>query len=246
MTESEATGRFTDMAFNSGVQAYIVHMTCEGSLNALRRSQMRNQKVYAETCVQYLTLDASLYEKDFEGAKWVMSPPLREKKDQVALWGGINQGSIQTIATDHCPFHLEQKAAGKDDFTKIPNGAPGIENRMELLFSEGVNKGKISLNKYVEITSTNSAKIFGMFPRKGTIGIGADADIIIFDPNEEHTLSVKTHHMNVDYSAYEGWKVKGKCKQTILRGNLAIDHGVVKIKKGYGQFIKREKAKSNI
>jgi dihydropyrimidinase len=246
ITESEATGRFTDMAFNTGVPSYIVHMTCEGSLNALRRSQMRNQKVYAETCVQYLLLDASLYEKDFEGAKWVMSPPLREKKDQLALWGGINQGSIQTIATDHCPFHLEQKAAGKDDFTKIPNGAPGIENRMELMFSEGVNKGKISLNKYVEITSTNSAKIFGMFPRKGTIGIGADADLIIFDPNEEHTLSVKNHHMNVDYSAYEGWKVKGKCKQTILRGNLAIDDGVVKIKKGYGQFIKREKAKSNI
>jgi dihydropyrimidinase len=246
ITESEATGRFIDMAFNSGVQAYIVHMTCEGSLNALRRSQMRNQKVYAETCVQYLTLDASLYGKDFEVAKWVMSPPLREKKDQAALWGGINQGSIQTVATDHCPFNLEQKAAGKDDFSKIPNGAPGIENRMELMFSEGVNKGKISLNKYVEITSTNTAKIFGMFPRKGTIGIGADADIIIFDPNEDHTLSVKNHHMNVDYSAYEGWKVKGKCKQTILRGKLAIDNGVVKIKKGYGQFLKRGKAKSNI
>jgi dihydropyrimidinase len=164
----------------------------------------------------------------------------------VALWGGINQGSIQTVATDHCPFNLEQKAAGKDDFSKIPNGAPGIENRMELMFSEGVNKGKISLNKYVEITSTNTAKIFGMFPRKGTIGIGADADIIIFDPNEDHTLSVKNHHMNVDYSAYEGWKVKGKCKQTILRGKLAIDNGVVKIKKGYGQFLKRGKAKSNI
>jgi len=246
ITEAEATGRFTDMAFNTGVQAYIVHMTCEGSLNALRRSQLRNQKVYAETCVQYLVLDASLYEKDFEGAKWVMSPPLREKKDQTALWGGINQGSIQTIATDHCPFHLDQKSAGKDDFTKIPNGAPGIENRMELMFSEGVHKGKISLNKYVEITSTNSAKIFGMFPRKGTIGIGADADIIIFDPNEEHTLSVKNHHMNVDYSAYEGWKVKGKCKQTILRGKLAIDNGDVKIKKGYGKFIKRDKAKQVI
>lgn len=246
ITEAEATGRFTDMAFNTGVQAYIVHMTCEGSLNALRRSQLRNQKVFAETCVQYLVLDASLYEKDFEGAKWVMSPPLREKKDQTALWGGINQGSIQTIATDHCPFHLDQKSAGKDDFTKIPNGAPGIENRMELMFSEGVHKGKISLNKYVEITSTNSAKIFGMFPRKGTIGIGADADIIIFDPDEEHTLSVKSHHMNVDYSAYEGWKVKGKCKQTILRGKLAIDNGEVKIKKGYGKFIKRDKAKQVI
>ncbi len=243
ITEAEATGRFADMAFNTGVPAYIVHMTCEGSLNAVRRAQLRNQKVYAETCIQYLLLDASLYEKDFEGAKWVMSPPLREKKDQESLWGGINQGSVQIVATDHCPFNWEQKLMGKNDFSKIPNGHPAIENRMELLFSEGVNKGKISLNKYVEVTSTNSAKIFGMFPRKGTIGIGADADIIIFDPNEEHTLSVKNHHMRVDYSGYEGWKVKGKCKQTILRGKLAIDNGKVKIEKGYGKFIKREKHK---
>lgn len=244
ITESEATGRFADMAYNTGVPSYIVHMTCEGSLNALRRSQMRNQKIYAETCVQYLILDASLYEKGFEGAKWVMSPPLREKKDQTALWGGINQGSVQTVATDHCPFHMHLKEMGKDDFSKIPNGMPGIENRMELMFSEGVNKGIISLNKFVEITSTNSAKIFGMFPRKGTIGIGADADLVIFDPNEEHTLSVKTHHMNVDYSAFEGWKVKGKCKQTVLRGKVAIDNGKVKIQKGYGKYVKRDKFKS--
>lgn len=246
ITEAEATGRFADMAFNTGVPAYIVHMTCEGSLNAVRRAQLRNQKVYAETCIQYLLLDASLYEKDFEGAKWVMSPPLREKKDQESLWGGINQGSVQIVATDHCPFNWEQKLMGKNDFSKIPNGHPAIENRMELLFSEGVNKGRISLNKYVEISSTNSAKIFGMFPRKGTIGIGADADIIIFDPNEEHTLSVKNHHMNVDYSGYEGWKVKGKCKQTILRGKLAVDSGKVKIVKGYGQFIKRDKHRDTI
>jgi len=246
ITEAEASGRFTDMAYNAGVQAYIVHMTCEGALNAVRRAQARNQKVYAETCIQYLILDASLYEKNFEGAKWVMSPPLREKKDQAALWGGINQGSVQVVATDHCPFNWNQKLTGKDDFTKIPNGHPAIENRMELLFSEGVNKGKISLNKYVEITSTNSAKIFGMYPFKGTIGIGSDADLIIFDPEEEHVLSAKSHHMNVDYSGYEGWKVKGKSKKTILRGTLAIDNGKVKIKKGYGKFIKRNKVKQII
>ena len=175
-----------------------------------------------------------------------MSPPLRVKKDQAALWGGINQGSIQTVATDHCPFHMSQKEMGKDDFSKIPNGMPGIENRMELMFSEGVGKGLISLNKFVEITSANSAKIFGMFPRKGTIGIGADADLIVLDPNEEHTISVKNHHMNVDYSAFEGWKVKGKCKQTILRGKVAIDNGKVKIQKGYGKYIKRDKFKSII
>ena len=241
ITESEASGRFADMAYQTGVPSYIVHITCEGALNSIRKAQARNQLVFGETCVQYLLLDASLYENNFEGAKWVMSPPLRQKKDNEALWGGINQGSVQVVATDHCPFNWEQKLVGKDDFSKIPNGCPGIENRMELLFSEGVKKGRISLNKYVDITSTSAARIFGMYPFKGTIGIGSDADLIIFDPNEEHTVSVKNHHMNVNYSGYEGWKVSGKCKQTILRGSLAIDNGNVKIKKGYGKYIKRNK-----
>lgn len=229
------------MAQYTGVPAYIVHMTCEGALNQIRTAARRNQKVFAETCIQYLILDASLYEQNFEGAKWVMSPPLREKKDQAALWAGINQGSIQVIATDHCPFKWEQKLMGKDDFSKIPNGHPAIENRMELLFSEGVNKGKISLNKFVEVTSTNAAKIFGMFPKKGCIAVGSDADIIIFDPNEEHTLSATTHHMNVDYSGYEGWKVKGKTKTVVMRGKVAIDNNELKVKKGYGKFVKRNK-----
>jgi len=240
ITEAEASGRFTDMANYTDVPGYIVHMTCEGALNAVRRATTRNQKVFVETCIQYLILDASLYEKDFEGAKWVMSPPLREKKDQKALWAGLNQGLIQVVGTDHCPFKWEQKLMGKDDFSKIPNGHPAIENRVELLYSEGVNKGKINLNKFVEVTSTNAAKIFGMFPRKGTIGIGSDADLVIFDPNEKHTISVKTHHMNVDYSGYEGWEVTGKCKTVILRGKVAIHNGEVKVEKGYGQFIKRE------
>jgi len=186
-------------------------------------------------------LDASLYERNPEGAKWVMSPPLREKKDQKALWAGLNQGLVQIVGTDHCPFKWEQKMMGKDDFSKIPNGHPAIENRMELLWSEGVEKGNISANKYVEVTSTNPAKIFGMYPQKGCIAVGSDADIVIFDPNEEHKLSVETHHMNVDYSAYEGWEVKGKCKTIILRGQVAIDNGDVKIEKGYGQFVKRSK-----
>ncbi|MDQ3017343.1 MAG: amidohydrolase family protein, partial [Bacteroidota bacterium] len=241
ITEAEATGRFADMASYTGVTAYIVHMTCEGALNHIRDVQKRNQKVYAETCIQYLLLDASVYEKNFEGAKWVMSPPLREKKDQDALWGGINQGSIQIVATDHCPFMWEQKKMGENDFSKIPNGHPAIENRMELLFTAGVQTGKISLQKYVEVTSTNAAKIFGMFPRKGCVAVGSDADLVLFDPNEEHTLSVNTHHMNVDYSAYEGWELKGKCKTTILRGQVAIDQGEVRIQKGFGQFIRRNK-----
>jgi dihydropyrimidinase len=241
ITEAEAAGRFADMANYTGVTGYIVHLTCEGALNHVRDIERRNQKVYAETCIQYLILDASLYEKDFEGAKWVMSPPLRQKKDQETLWAGINQGTVQIVATDHCPFMWEQKKMGEKDFSKIPNGHPAIENRMELLFSEGVQKGRITLNKYVEVTSTNVAKIFGMFPRKGCIAVGSDADLVIFDPNEDHTLSVDTHHMNVDYSAYEGWKLKGKCKTTILRGQVAIDNGEVRIKKGYGKFIKRNK-----
>ncbi|MBL0127180.1 MAG: dihydropyrimidinase [Flavobacteriales bacterium] len=240
ITEAEASGRFADMAWHTGVPAYIVHMTCEGALNHVRDAARRNQRVLAETCIQYLLLDASLYEKP-DGAKWVMSPPLREKKDIAALWGAIDQGTVQVVATDHCPFMMAQKAMGSADFSKIPNGHPAIEHRMELLFSEGVHKKRITLNKFVEVTATNPAKIFGMFPRKGTIGIGSDADIILLDPNEKHTLSAKTHHMNVDYSAYEGMQLTGKVKTVILRGQVAIDKGEVKVKKGYGQFVKRNK-----
>lgn len=242
VTEAEASARFADMAYYTGVPAYIVHMTCQGALDAVRNVTFRNQKVYAETCIQYLILDASLYEKDPEGAKWVMSPPLREKKDQAALWAGINQGLVQIVATDHCPFKWEQKMMGKDDFSKIPNGHPAIENRMELLWSEGVKNGRISPNKFVELTATNPARIFGLYPKKGCIAPGSDADLVIFDPTEKHTLSAKTHHMNVDYSAYEGWEVTGKVKTVLLRGQVAVDHGKVLVDKGYGRFLKRNKA----
>ncbi len=241
VTEAEASARFSDMINYTGSTGYIVHMTCKGALDAIRDATFRNQKVFAETCIQYLTLDASLYEEDFEGAKWVMSPPLREKKDQAALWAGINQGLVQVVATDHCPFSWEQKQMGKSDFSKIPNGHPAIEHRMELLFSEGVQTGKISLNKYVEVSSTNAAKIFGMFPQKGTIGIGSDADLVIFDPNEEHIISVNSHHMNTDYSAYEGWKLKGKVKTVLLRGKVVIENNECLAGRGNGRFIKRNK-----
>ncbi|MEO6537979.1 MAG: dihydropyrimidinase [Ferruginibacter sp.] len=246
VTEAEASERFVDMANYTGCPGYIVHLTCEGALNAVRNATKRNQKIFVETCIQYLLLDASLYEHNFEGAKSVMSPPLREKKDQQTLWAGINQGLVNVVATDHCPFMWEQKLMGKDDFSKIPNGHPAVENRMELLYSEGVAKNKISLNKYVEVACTNPAKIFGMFPRKGTIAIGSDADIVIFDPNEIHTLSAKTHHMNVDYSCYEGWKLKGKVKTVLLRGEVAIDNDECLIDKGFGKFIKRNKVSQTI
>ncbi len=246
VTEAEASERFADMSNFTGCPGYIVHLTCEGALNAVRNASRRNQKIFVETCIQYLILDASLYEQNFEGAKWVMSPPLREKKDQQTLWAGINQGIVNVVATDHCPFMWEQKLMGKDDFSKIPNGHPAVENRMELLFSEGVSKGRISLNKYVEVACTNPAKIFGMFPKKGTIAVGSDADIVIFDPNEKHTLSASTHHMNVDYSGYEGWEVTGKVKTVLLRGQVAIENNECLIEKGYGKFIKRNKVSQNI
>lgn len=246
VTEAEASARFADLANYTGCPGYIVHLTCEGALNAVRNATKRNQKVFVETCIQYLILDASLYEQNFEGAKWVMSPPLREKKDQATLWAGINQGLVQVVATDHCPFMWEQKLMGKDDFSKIPNGHPAIENRMELLFSEGVQKGKITLNKFVEVSSTNAAKIFGMYPKKGTIAVGSDADLLIWNENENHTISATTHHMNVDYSGYEGWECKGKIKQVFLRGSLVIDNNYCTINKGFGQFIKRNKVKNFI
>lgn len=241
VTEAEASARFTDMLHYTGCPGYIVHMTCEGALNAVRRATLRNQKVFVETCSQYLMIDASLYERE-DGAKWVMSPPLREKKDQEALWSGINQGLVQVVGTDHCPFTLEQKAMGKDNFAKIPNGHPAIEHRVEFMYSEGVKKGKISLNKFVEVCSTNAAKIFGMYPKKGTIAIGSDADLVIFDPNKNHTVSAKTHHMRCDYSGYEGWEVTGKTETVLLRGKIAIENNECLLKAGDGKFIKRKKS----
>ncbi len=243
ITEAEASARFADMLFYTGCPGYIVHLTCEGALNAVREATKRNQHINVETCIQYLLLDASLYEQDFDGAKWVMSPPLRQKKDQEALWAGIDQGLVHVVATDHCPFTWEQKQMGKGDFAKIPNGHPAIEHRMELLFSEGVSKGRISLPKFVELSATNAAKKFGMYPQKGTIAIGADADICILNPTKKHTLSAKTHHMRTDYSAYEGCEVTGKVETVLLRGKVAIENDKCLLQPGYGSFIKRNKVK---
>lgn len=241
VTEAEASARFADLLHYTGCTGYIVHLTCEGALNAVRQATCRNQTVHVETCIQYLLLDASLYQQDFDGAKWVMSPPLREKKDREALWAGIEQGLVKVVATDHCPFTWAQKQMGKDDFARIPNGHPAIEHRVELLYSEGVAKGRISLPKFVELVSTNAAKLFGMYPRKGTLAIGADADVVILDPARRHILSVKTHHMRTDYSAYEGWEVQGKVETVILRGQLAIVNDQCLLKPGYGQFVRRNK-----
>jgi dihydropyrimidinase len=242
ITEAEASGRFADMLHYTGCTGYIVHLTCEGALNAVRQATRRNQTVHVETCIQYLLLDASLYEQDFDGAKWVMSPPLREKKDREALWAGIEQGLVKVVATDHCPFTWEQKQMGKDDFSRIPNGHPAIEHRVELLFSEGVQKGRITLPKFVELVATNAAKLFGMYPRKGTLAIGADADVVVLDPAKKHVLSARTHHMRTDYSAYEGYEVTGKVETVILRGKVAIENGDCLVGPGFGKFIPRAKS----
>jgi dihydropyrimidinase len=242
IVEAEATGRIIDLAWEGNHPLYIVHMTCEDSINRLRQATLRNQKVYGETCVQYLLLDDSCYkEENFGGAKYVMSPPIRKKKDQEALWAAIRQNLVEVVATDHCPFCMEQKKMGIKDFSKIPNGAPGIEDRLELMFSEGVLKNRISLNKFVEVNCTAPARIFGLFPKKGTIAVGCDADIVVFDPNKKHTISAKTRHMNCDYNAYEGWQVTGKVRQTILRGTLAIDDGKALVGKGFGKYLPRAK-----
>ncbi len=240
--EAEATGRIADIAFEGNHPLSIVHMTCEDALNRVRQAMMRNQKIHVETCIQYLLLDDSVYlEENFGGAKYVMSPPIRKKKDQEALWKGIDQGIVEVVATDHCPFCMDQKRAGEKDFSKIPNGGPVIENRMELLFSEGVLKRGMSLNKFVDVTSTAPARIFGLAPKKGSIAVGMDADIVVFDPKRKHTMSAKTHHMKCDFSLFEGWEVTGKCRQTILRGKLAIDDGKALVGKGYGKFQPRAK-----
>jgi dihydropyrimidinase len=239
--EAEGVHRAIAIAEMADAPVYIVHLSCADALEEVREARDKGLPAYAETCPQYLFLDYSLYEREgFEGAKWVMTPPLREKWNQEKLWQGLQGNDLQVISTDHCPFCMkEQKELGRDDFTKIPNGGPGVEHRMSLIFNGGVAGGKISLNRFVELTSTSAAKLFGLFPRKGTIAVGSDADIVIFDPNEEMTISSATHHMNVDYSAYQGMKVKGVTRTVLSRGQVVIDDGKYVGKPGDGQFLKR-------
>jgi dihydropyrimidinase len=239
--EAEGVHRAIAIAEIAGSPVYIVHLSCDDSLQEVQRARDAGLPAYAETCPQYLFLDQSVYEQPgFEGAKYVMTPPIREKWNQEKLWRGLQMNDLQVVSTDHCPFCFkEQKEMGKDSFAKIPNGGPGVENRMSLVYNGGVASGKISINRFVEITSTSAAKIFGLFPRKGTIAVGSDADIVIFDPNEEMTISAKTHHMNVDYSCYEGMKVRGVTKTVLSRGDVVIDEGKYVAKPGRGQFLKR-------
>jgi dihydropyrimidinase len=240
--EGEATGRAIALAEMAGSPVYIVHLSCNDALERVREARDRGLPAYAETCPQYLFL--SLEQMDapgFEGAKYVFTPPLREKWHQEKLWQGLAHDTLQVVSTDHCPFcYKEQKELGKDDFTKIPNGGPGIEHRLSLLYTGGVDGGRFSPNRFVQLVATAPAKLFGLFPRKGTITVGSDADVVVFDPNQEQTISAATHHMRVDYSMFEGIRVKGVPQRVLSRGKTIIEGGRFVGKAGSGEFLRRQ------
>ena len=238
--EAEATHRAIALAEIADVPIYIVHLSAAEALEKVTEARDRGLLAYAETCPQYLFLSYDNYEEpDFGGSKYVMSPPLRDKAKQDELWRGLRFNDLQCVSTDHCPFCMKEKRLGEHDFSKIPNGAPGIETRMSLVFDGGVRTGRISLNRFVELTSTSPAKIFGLFPRKGTIAPGSDADIVVFDPNRTVTLSAKTLHMNVDYNPYEGRQVTGATETVLSRGRVVIENGKFVGRAGGGSFLKR-------
>jgi dihydropyrimidinase len=239
--EAEATARAIALAEMAGAPVYIVHLSCNDALEKVREARDRGLPVYAETCPQYLYLSIENFDvPDFEGAKYVFTPPLREKWHQEKLWNGLKRDHLQVVSTDHCPFCFkEQKELGRGDFTKIPNGGPGVEHRMSLIYSGGVAAGRFSVNRFVELVSTTPAKLFGLYPRKGTIAVGSDADLVIFDPNRKHTISAKTHHMRVDYSMFEGIEVTGMPSTVLSRGRVVVDEDKFLGRVGAGEFVKR-------
>jgi dihydropyrimidinase len=241
LAEAEAVHRAIALAEIAGVPIYIVHLSSEDALNQVREARDRGLPAFAETCPQYLLLSIdNMNLPGFESAKYVFTPPLREKQNLPKLWDGLKSDNLQVVSTDHCPFCFEdQKALGKDDFTKIPNGGPGIENRLQLLHHHGVRAGKITLNRFVEIVSTAPARIFGMYPKKGAIAPGSDADIVVWDPKAEHLISAKTHHMRCDYSMFEGFKVQGNARQVFSRGELIVDQGQYVGRAGRGRYLRR-------
>ena len=239
--EGEATNRVIRLAEAAGVPVYIVHLSSRDALEAVTAARGRGAMAFAETCPQYLFLSLDDLENGFEGAKYVCSPPLRPKDHQVDLWRGLRTDTLQLVATDHCPFDFHgQKDLGRDDFRKIPNGLPAVEDRVDLLHDGGVVKGRISLERWVEIMSTAPARMFGMYPQKGTIAIGSDADILVYDPNRRRTISAATHHMDVDYSIFEGFEVQGTSDVVMSRGTVLVRDGAWVGPANHGRFLRRD------
>lgn len=241
--EGEAVNRSIALAEMAGAPVYIVHLSSNDALEKVAEARDRGLPVYAETCPQYLflSIEENMNKPGFEDAKYVFTPPLREKWHQDKLWAGLRKNTLQVVSTDHCPFcYKEQKELGKGDFTKIPNGGPGIEHRVQLLYHGGVGEGRISLNRWVELCSATPAKMFGLYPRKGTIAVGSDADIVIWDPEKEHTISAHTHHMCTDYSMFEGKKLKGNAETVFSRGEAIVKDDKFLGKPGRGKFVKRD------
>lgn len=239
--EEEATARFIALARMAGAPAYVVHLSAAGALDQVARARAAGQPIFAETCPQYLFLSLDRYkEPDFGGAKYVMSPPLRAAGNEEALWRGLAAGTLQTVASDHCSFNLQgQKELGRDDYTKIPNGAPGVETRVQLLYAGGVNTGRISLPRFVDLVSTAPARLFGLYPRKGTIAVGSDADLVIFNPEAPFTITAAAQQQNVDYNPYEGFQGKGVPEKVLCRGRVVAEAGRFTGEAGYGRFLPR-------
>ena len=239
--EGEAANRAIRIAQALKTPLFLVHVSCKDSLEAIIRARNEGQRVFGEVLAGHLLIDDSVYlDPDFEvAAAHVMSPPFRPKDHQEALWRGLQSGSLQTTATDHCCFCAEQKAMGKDDFTKIPNGTGGVENRMEVLWDSGVRTGRLTMNEFVRVTSTNAAQIFNMYPRKGVVAPGSDADLVVWDPEASKTISAKTHHQNVDYNIFEGMTVTGIPSHTISQGNLVYKQGELQVERGAGRYLHR-------
>lgn len=239
--EVEATYRLMKIAKTANAPVYVVHLSSKDALEEVKKARLDGVKVYTETCPQYLLLDDKLYDLDgFESAKYVMSPPLRKKVDNEALWKALADGDIDAIGTDHCSFNYKgQKDIGINDFSKIPNGGPGVEHRMGLLYTYGVKEGKISMNKFVELTSTKAAKLFGMYPQKGSIEVGSDADIVVIDPEMKNTISAEDQTQNTDYTPYEGYEVDCQFRHVFLRGIEIIKEGKLTVEHPTGKYIVR-------
>ena len=240
-TEGEATNRAIQLSRVAGSPLYVVHVSCAEAVEPIAIAREKGWNIHGETCTQYFFVDYSFLERpDFEGAKYVYTPPPRDKANQDVLWNAVRTDVLSVVSTDHCAFLWDgQKTMGRDDFSKIPNGAPGLENRLQMVHEFGVRTGRISLNRMVELLSTNPAKLFGLYPRKGTIAVGSDADIVVFDPERKVTISASTHHSKSDYNLFEGTEVTGVPEVVLLRGNVLVEDGELVASPGIGQFVRR-------